>query len=264
MKSTQYFFLILFFNSVFTISSRAQYSETIQSDRPGISIGLSTVGKNVFQIQTGPIFGNIKFEEDGETNILAESTVIRFGLTRNVEVSTAFTLSRDKIKSANGETTLSGLSQADVGFRVNLYEGGGLVPAVGFQSRLKLNILSKAFNPDHLGIECLLVTSQELTSYLSLTTNWGAIWNGRSADPRGVYTINLSFPIGDKLGGFVENFGSVKSNDFNTSFDAGVAYLVNNDLQLDISGGYGKNDGISDYFVDFGLSWRFFVSKNIP
>ena len=266
MSNQKPLFLLFFLSAPLAIPLLAQYNETIRSGRPGISIGPYTVGKNVFQIQTGLILGGAQPEDeaDGETSLIAESTVIRFGLTRTLEVSTAFTFSRDKTENASGETTRSGLSQADVGFRVDLYEGQGIVPTVGFQSRLKLDILSKDYDPAHLGIVCLFITTQKLTQQLSLTTNWGAVWNGNDPDPRGLYILNLSFPIAGNLGGFVENYGSVKSSNFDTRFDGGLAYLVNNDLQLDISGGYGKNDGVSDYFIDAGVSWRFIVAKNRP
>ena len=252
-------FLPLVLSFLLTAPLQAQYNETIRSGRPGISIGPFTAGKDVFQIQTGLTYGATQAGEETAENakFLAESTVIRFGLTRTLEVSTAFTFSRDETEN---DQIQRGLSQADVGFRVDLYEGQGLVPTVGFQSRFKLNVLSKDYNPDHLGIVCLFVTSQNFTPALSLTTNWGAVWNGDDPDPGGIYAINLSFPIAGQLSGFVENYGSVSNSNFDTNFDGGVAYLLNNDLQLDLSGGYGKNDGISNYFVDAGLSWRFIVN----
>lgn len=267
MIKEKYIFLFFFLYGVLATPLLAQYNETIQSGRPGISIGPFTVGKNVFQIQTGLTLGGMHYDNESvEADILAEATVIRFGLTRTLEVNTAFTFRSDKTtyRHFNDEFAQSGLSQADVGFRVDLYEGQGILPTVGFQSRLKLNILSEDYNSDHLGIVCMLVTSQKLTEQLTLTTNWGAEWNNSIFGPKGVYTINLSFPIAGKLGGFVENFGALQDKHFITLFDAGLAYPVNNDLQLDFSGGYGKNNGINDYFVDAGVSWRFIVAKNRP
>jgi hypothetical protein len=68
--------------------------------------------------------------------------------------------------------------------------------------------------------------------------------------------VNVGFSLGDKWSSFIETYGGVINGDFTIFFDTGLAYLVNNDLQLDLSGGYGKNDGFAATFVDFGVSWR--------
>jgi len=271
--NTSYKIIIFFLsilNGMLATPLLAQYSETITSDRPGISISPYSVGKNVFQLQSGFILGGLRTDSNQrKSDILAESTVIRFGLTRTLEVSTAFTFRRDKTEYRYFSTTenfQSGLSQADVGFRANLYEGHGLVPTVGFQTHLKLNILSKDYDTDYPGIVCLLATTQNLAPGLTLTTNFGGVWDNNfyGPGPQGMYTLNLAFPIAGKLGGFVENYGSFQDGDFLTLFDAGLGFLLNNNLQLDISGGYGKNHGVTEYFVDAGVSWRFFVTKNHP
>ena len=77
----------------------------------------------------------------------------------------------------------------------------------------------------------------------------------------GGYVVNLSFPITEKLGGFVETYGNYNPNqygedDFSILFDGGLAYLLNPDLQFDVSTGVGDNDGVNSWFVDLGVSWR--------
>lgn len=67
----------------------------------------------------------------------------------------------------------------------------------------------------------------------------------------------FTFAVGDKWAVLAENYGEIEDSDFDTQFDTGLAYLVNNDLQLDLGMGYGKNDEATDYFVDAGISIRF-------
>jgi hypothetical protein len=38
--------------------------------------------------------------------------------------------------------------------------------------------------------------------------------------------------------------------------DAGIAYLVSQNFQLDISGGIGITDISPDFFLEIGFSWR--------
>ena len=63
----------------------------------------------------------------------------------------------------------------------------------------------------------------------------------------------------DRLGGFVEYFGGVKTRgeDDEHSVDGGFTWLVNDDLQLDLSAGVGLNHAAPDFFVSAGFAWRY-------
>jgi hypothetical protein len=58
------------------------------------------------------------------------------------------------------------------------------------------------------------------------------------------------------LGVFIENYGNLQQSDFDSFLDGGIAYLINNNLQLDLYSGFGKNDEVKDFFVSAGISWR--------
>ena len=240
-----------------SFQSYGQYNETIRSGRPGQSIGPFTVGKNILQIQSGmDIFGfkqeGTSFQGSGYLN----NTVIRYGVAERLEISALADYRFETIKANGSESDFSGLAAFDLGGRYQVYQGHGAIPTVGFQFRVRLPVLSEDYKIDNLAPRFIIVTGQKLSETFTLTTNWGGSWNGNNSMGTGFYIINLSFPIVGQLGGFVENYGDVNDGDFDTRFDAGLAYLVNNDLQLDLLGGLGKNDGFSDYFVSVGVSWR--------
>ena len=130
-------------------------------------------------------------------------------------------------------------------------------PALGFQFDLNLNVASEDFKSDYIAPKLLLLHSQALSNRLGLTTNWGILWNGNDATPRGLYTFALTYALDDSWSLLLENYGELEDGDFDTRFDTGVGYLLSNDIQLDLGAGYGKNDGTSDYFVDLGVSARF-------
>ena len=79
--------LFVFFCGIFI--SHAQYTETINSNRPGESQGAFAVGKNVLQLEAGPYMGNdnhILFNSDSD--ILGASYGLRFGfLTEILELN---------------------------------------------------------------------------------------------------------------------------------------------------------------------------------
>ncbi|MBX2941327.1 MAG: transporter [Cyclobacteriaceae bacterium] len=249
--------LLLISAMILSLASYAQYNETIRTGRPGHSIGPFTVGKGIFQIQTGmDIFGfenkSAGFKGDGFLN----NTVLRYGIAEKWEISALADYKVETLKSDALETDLSGLAAFDIGGRYHIYTGEGLIPSVGFQLRFRLPVLSEDYEIDHVAPRFTLITSQKLSDTFTLFTNWGGKWNGNNSTGTGFYTINLAFPLCGKLGGFVENYGSLTNGNFDSRFDTGLSYLVTNDLQLDVLGGPGSNDGVKDFFLSVGLSWR--------
>lgn len=234
-----------------------QYNETIRSGRPGQSIGPFTVGKGIFQIQSGIDVNGFKLESgDVKGNGFIFDNVFRYGIAERWEVSALIDYAHETIKANGDETRLNGLAALDVGGRYHVYSGKGLIPSIGLQARFRIPVLSDDYEIDHLAPRFLIVTSQQLSETFTLVTNWGGRWNGNESQGTVFYTINVSFPIVGKLSGFIENYGFITDGDFDTRFDGGFAFLCNNDLQLDILGGAGNNEDVSDYFVGVGVSWR--------
>ncbi|MEQ9593514.1 MAG: transporter [Cyclobacteriaceae bacterium] len=241
-----------------SVSASAQFNETIRSGRPGQSIGPWTVGSRILQIQSGmDVFGSKNDNTGAEAQGFLNNTVIRYGVAERLEVSALVDyVFNNNVKSNGTETELTGLAALDVGGRYHIYSGEGLIPSVGFQLRFRLPVLSEDYEIDKVAPRLVIITNQKLSETFTLFTNWGASWNGINNRSVGFYTLNLAFPIAGKLGGFVENYGTLSDGNFNTWFDTGLAYLISNDLQLDLLGGAGKNDGRNDYFISVGVSVR--------
>ncbi len=252
----------LLFLLILPLWSEAQFAETIRTGRPGASIGPYTVGKNVFQVQSGVNFA--RFDHDfSKSNAYRVDAVLRYGVTERIEISGVAAMSRISQSIENFSTSdQQGLSAAQIGVRFNLLNGKGEGLSMGIQSRLKLNVLSEDFEQDRLANTTILILGHPLGNRLSLTANLGFTTPGDPAsDPyggklTGLYTLNLSAALNRKISVFVENFGTLRQEQWNTQFDTGLGYLVTPDLQLDTSIGYGNNHGVQDVFIDFGFSWR--------
>jgi hypothetical protein len=235
----------------------AQTSGLIRTSRPGQSFTPFTVGKSVFQLQSGININGFDSgaRTDGSGGLLA--VLGRYGITETVEIRTEFQFSYNKVSQGDTEETMDGLSASIVGVRFNINDPENVrIPAFGFQVDLNLNIASSSYQSDHIAPRFILLHTQALSNRLGLSSNWGVAWNGNDASPRGFYTVAFTYALGESWSLLLENYGEVEDSDFDTRFDTGVGYLMNDNLQLDIGLGYGKNDGLTDYFVDTGISVR--------
>lgn len=250
MKIQLLFFLFLL--SFF--SAKGQFSETIQSGRPGQAIGPFTVGKNVFQLQTGVTYNQLQPSQSNQSKVWLHNTVLRFGVFERFEINGLFNWQTEKQTSSTGSDRQSGISNTQIGGRFHLLQGQGAIPAIGIQGRLLLKAQSKAYQRQKLGANVVLVTTNQVTSWLSLNSNWSIEWSGNGDDPLDLYILNASFSITEKLGGFIEVYGELTS--FTTNYDGGFAYLLSNNTQLDFSAGWQGQNSLENWFLDFGLSWR--------
>ena len=243
--------------------SKAQYNETIRTARPGQAFGPFTTGKKVFQIQTGVTYSGYGFDRsDDGGNATDWLMALRYGLWERFEIRSAFNYNRFTSTIGENEFSDNGLSAWIVGVRYNLRDGHGKGMNLGVQLDTRLNAVSEAYRPGTTEPRIMLLHSQKLSNTFALTTNWAVRWEGEDHNAAGFYVVNVSFPLSQKFGSFIENYGSISDGDWDNRWDTGLSYLVNNDFQLDMSFGYGKNDGVSDYFIDAGISWRTDLYKN--
>lgn len=226
--------LLLFISSI----AVAQYSETISSGRPGQAIGSTSVGKNVFQIQAGVDFLEV-------SNVFTPNSFFRYGVSEKVEINSGVGYS---FMNGNSE-----LSSFNLGAHINLYDKDNL-PSMGLQVSFGMPVDNLEF-----GTQVLFVLADNFTDKLSWTVNLGSNVDN-NFNTNGIYVLNLSYAISDKIGVFIEPYGTI-DNDFHLNFDAGISYLVNNDLQLDFLGGYGINTE-QGLLLGAGVSWRFLTKSN--
>ncbi len=223
---------------VISTLANAQYSETISSGRPGQAIGAFTVGKKVFQIQAG-----VDYLKKAKATI--PNATFRYAISDRFEINTGIGYT-----FADG---LDDLSSFSAGTRINLSNGEeGMIP-MGLQ--VSFNVPTKNIE---FGSKVLFIISDSFTDKLSWTVNVGSDFD-KKYNTNGIYILNLSYAVNDKIGLFIEPYGTI-NNDFNLNFDAGMSYLINKDLQLDVLGGYGINTD-EGLMLGIGFSWRFLTGK---
>ncbi|WP_264522488.1 transporter [Flavobacterium sp. N2469] len=251
---------VLFF---FIVSSTCfgQFNEIIRTGRPGQSIGAFTVGKNVLQFQQGINYYSI--EDTNPIKGFVSNNIIRYGISETIEVSTLIDYQNEEISFENNTYKhREGISNLHFGFRAHINEQKGWFPVTGFQMRLKIPNVSCEFETKYVAADMIFVANWVLPKNMSLATNWVMSYSGNDPNPLGKYVINFGFQIHKKLSGFVGNYGQINQSVFQTRFEGGFAYLINNDFAIDLSSGFGKNQGLTDYFVSTGISYRFLKFRN--
>tara|TARA_R110002051_G_scaffold314911_1_gene392530 strand:+ start:205 stop:894 length:690 start_codon:yes stop_codon:yes gene_type:complete len=223
MKKVLFFCFILF-----SITVKAQFAESLASDRPGQALSVNTVGKNIFQKQTGVDF----FES---TSSFYPSSFFRFGLSEKFELNTGFVLS--------GEKFASDLASFSVGARY-------LLSNVNSNSKSSLQ-LSYDFGAENKNTQLTYIFGSSFTEKISYTVNLGINVNEDFNTNNAIYVFNVAYSLNNKMGFFVETFGTFLKNTDQINFDAGYYYLINNNFQLDAL--IGENDGL---FVGAGFTWR--------
>lgn len=252
---------ILFF-TVTALTVQAQ-QETLKlvTDRPDQTESSAVVPFKSFQFETGFIMENNETDLLEQQSFAYNTTLLRYGVLKNFELRLGFEYLGEKTKTKNtGSTqTLSGAGPLFTGFKVKIAEEAGWVPEMAFLGALVLPITSNDdFMPQYTASSMRFAFSHTLSERLSLGYNLGAEWDGESAAPGYYYSVALGIGITDKLGMFVESYGTLKDGGNSENLlDAGFTYLISPNLQLDASGGIGINEKATDNFVSLGLSYRY-------
>ncbi|MCF8374151.1 MAG: transporter [Bacteroidales bacterium] len=252
--------VILFASAIF---SQSEIPPLI-TDRPDQTESSVTVPKGSLQIETGYVFENTS--KDYTSQSIA-GTLLRFGLSNNLELRVGAGYMNDNYdEEINGlvadvllpEYDFKGFTPFMIGAKINIGEENGIVPEMAILTEFTLGGTGDdVFYEDAMGTKVLFSFSHTLTDFLSFGYNLGAKYDGNQAAANLLYSFVLGASAFNKLGAFVEVYGSsIKNNLPDHRFDAGITYLLTDNLQLDLSGGIGLSDISPENFIGAGFSYR--------
>ena len=232
---------------------QAQYAPTIASGRPGQAINTATVGRGVYQVETGLTLG---WEGSGTQQVrdIAETTILRIGILERLEVSGAVIGSAVESPAPDGSSWDRGISDTELGVRYSFLDNDGWVPALVLDGAVLLRAQDEEFRRDNTGARFIVSADWGLTEATSLTINLNRAWVGDGTRNTG-YAVSLGFALSDRLGSFIEAYGDL-SKPATAYFDGGFAYLIGDHVQLDASAGWEGTQGVPSYYLDFGVSFR--------
>jgi hypothetical protein len=233
----------------------------LHTDRPGQANCPYTVGVGVAQLQAG--IERNRLASGGlllETNF-SPSVYGRYGVLKNLEINANVGLTNYRSRLfPSGFSNDFGINSFQIGTRVDLMND----PAKKYAAAVQLNLSLRApvigaLRPDNSFPTALLLFGTQLDDKLSLTVNLGSRYTDLLRFDL-LYVVNLSYAYNDKTSIFVETYGELQKSSV-ILFDGGVGYLINNNFQLDISGGLARNYNENSAFISAGISYRFLPNK---
>lgn len=222
-------------------------AQQINTDRPDQTESSLVVPKNSFQIEAGIVTQHTY----GLQQDLLPSVLWRYGIHKDFELRLVTQFESYDIKALM--TKQSGLGDLQIGTKIQLYRKEDAKTSIAFLSHVVLPTAKDAISNQKVGTINKLSIAHELSANTSIGYNIGYDYFG--ADRGNItYSVAYGISLSDKLGMYVEPFGSLENlNTHVANFDTGFTYLVNDHFQLDISYGTGLNYRMN--YFSTGFSW---------
>ena len=239
----------------------AQETENFEliTDRPDATESPNTVPQNHLQIETG-----LYYESFTENYVQQETkgyntTLLRFGVLTNFEFRLGWDFEETQFSVDNEEleNVLSGFSPLLIGFKTEIAQENKLLPDIGLLVHAYLPFFASTdYRPQTTGLDVIFSFSHTLSEKSNLGYNLGAAWQNDADGIEYVYTLAYGYSLTDRWGIYVEIYGNLPENSRAQHFaDAGITYLVKNNLQLDATVGTGITEG-QDILLSAGFSYR--------
>ena len=261
----------------------AQYTDQINSNRPGETMSAFAVGKSVIQLETG-VYGISQKHHllNYVTNGYGIDATIRYGMFKEKLEFLADVQYQSQLYEARLITMdQKALKQTILGAKyllfdpfknqekkVNVYswkvdksfKWKQLIPAVSVFAGANI---TSANNPYHFspkaGIspKVILITQNHFGD-----GSWVFVTNTiadyiETEFPSYGYAVTLTKGINKNWSGFIENQGYKSDFYSDLIVRSGAAYLVTEDLQLDVSASASLKNTPSIFYGGIGFSWRF-------
>ncbi len=285
--------IILFYCLALALfSGNAQYTDVINSNRPGQSVSAYAVGKSVVQAEFG-----VFYEQQDHSDLLTDSSILgadlalRYGLLlENLEIiwegsfqnqdinfialgfedsRTDFAINRFGAKYLfydpykNPERNKPNLRSWRAN---NKFQLKNLIPAISLYAGANFVLGDNPFFVEDPTVSprVMLATQSQLTPKSVLIINF--IYDRIGTDfPELSYVISYSRAFRNpKWSAFVENQGIDSDRYSDIIVRAGVSHLFNPNFQIDAGLGGNFKNSPSRYFGTLGLSYRLDFHKDTP
>jgi hypothetical protein len=243
----------------------------ISSDRPSFSDGTGIVPLGHLQVESGYTF-TFHVRRDVETQrhncpeILARVAIAedRFELRF---LTSGYVWTRSS--SGSGYDSDEGWNDIALGFKLKMTDQSGWLPRLALGAQSTLGIGTDGISNQMAEPTLKLIWSYDLGQSFgdkwkgfTLGGNANIAWPTTNGDrfTQGQGSIYLSFPVVDRMSGFVEYYvlgPNAKGTDAAHYTDLGAVYLLTDTIQLDARVGFGLNDEADNLFTGLGISFLF-------
>ena len=274
-----------------THSIFAQFTDVINSNRPGKSMSAFSVGKTVIQAELGVNYSKETDENanyDGE--IWSSDLTLRYGvLYEQLEVLANFDYLNQTRSTSFFDIKESGLKKVTLGAKYlvydpelnyekkpNLYSWKAnhqfnwrqFIPAVAIYGGVNINLAGDKFRrlqilqddgftlqDSGFSLKGMVLTQNQFGRYTLLTNI--IIDKFPSQTMSLDYVLTMTRGFNSRVSGFIEIQGLKDNYDRENFLRFGAAYLLKQNLQVDASVGRNLQNAPSIIFGGIGVSWRF-------
>ena len=231
-------FLIFLF---LIFQSSTIYSQLI-TDRPSQTDSPLVIETGYIQIETGVS------AEEIQSNI---NSLVRIGILNGVELRiNSNYIINDEISFQKK----SSFGDFELGSKFTILDKDQINTKVSFLTYLSIPTAPEVFSFNNYGFLNKLLVSHNLTSDSEIGYNIG--YNKFiNYDGKYIYSVVYGKTL-QSFSIFFELFGDSNSDTFNSNFNSGLTYLIDNDKQIDLSIGKGLNNDL--FFVKLGFSIRIY------
>lgn len=237
----------------------AQNTEKIETDRPDQTESPFTVPHKWVQIEAGMVRESL----GSKTSSWTTPTILwKYGFSKKAELR--IITEYNTVRFGNMFTDTTGFQPLQVGFKLNLCEEKGIIPKTSLIAHTGLNKLgSKFFRPLSFFAPNFRFTMQNsIAENVGIGYNLGAEWEDTNTPPVWIYTFAPGFNLSEKWYAYIEAFGFIQKGEAaQHNIDGGIAYNINNNVKLDLSGGPGISKESSKWYINIGGSFRFALKR---
>ncbi|WP_082864260.1 transporter [Polaribacter atrinae] len=272
--------LFITFTVCIISSTQAQYTDVINSNKPGFSESPYSVGTGVYQFETNLFYKNTSIEptfsipESFGADLLFRTSFFLEKLELNVQLA----YQKDEVTFNNiftSQYTTSGLSKFTIGAKYLLFQPEytdktkevrswkrrhafdkkRLIPSVAFYLGVNTDVVSDLYKTESISPKLGVLLQQNITD------RFNVIYNGYY-DKIGTDFFELSYIItatqnfNYNWSGFIEHQAIFKNPQNNINLGAGLAYLINKDFQINTSARFLKEGKSQGFYGGFGISYR--------
>ncbi|MCK5906952.1 MAG: transporter [Flavobacteriales bacterium] len=228
--------------------------DAINSNRPGFTKSAYNVGEGFFQIEFG--VSNLTYKIDGidSLSFLGENFTLRYALNSKLEFFSEFSFNQKWNGSESISNSEFSLSPVSIGAMYRLNEQKSFIPTMSLRGRIEY--YNNLYNENKADLSLMFITQHQLSPRWVFITNWSADRVITNLD-LGI-TTTVTNVIANNWAWFAEynfNFNKDQSSSF---LNAGISYLINNNIQLDVFGGTSLtlDTGKEIKYLSAGISWR--------
>lgn len=272
------FFLLLFFGGFLSIF--AQYTEVINSNRPGFSESPYSVGTGVYQFESNFFYRETSIEptfslpQSYGADLLFRTSF----LLQRLELNAQINYQRDKVAFKNqfsSHTFSAGISTMTVGAKYLLFQQEykdktkevrswkkrhafdkkRLIPSVAIYAGINTDFVNEIHKTGSITPKVGLLLQNNLTPDFNIITN--VFYDKIGSDfSEYSYIVTATQNFSARWSAFLENQGVFKEFQTDSNIGLGFAYLFSKDLQINTSGRMLYEGNAKGFYASLGLSYR--------